>query len=146
MFYAGFSLNCQDNDNNLISGVFTYFQTPSIFSSNYATRRVGIYPSSKLVEWGGDGNFPRPPLFLGWSSIDIESLKINVDDAFAIAESNGGSDFREKNDNICTIHVSMSPYMNNETRKIWHITYDTDYSERLKILVDANNGEVQISD
>lgn len=146
LFYAGFSLNCQDKEKDFISGVFTYFQTPNIFSSYYVTRRFGVYPSSELVEWGGNGNFPRPPLFLGWSSIDIEKLKISGDEAFEIAEGKGGNDFREKNKNICTIHVSISPYMNKEVNETWHIVYDTDYSERLEILVDANSGEVYISE
>lgn len=144
LFYARFSLFCQNHQYGFSSSVLTYFQSTGMFS-NYNTRRLGVYPSSNRVEWGGDGYFPKPPIF-GWSSINLEDLKITADEAFAIAESNGGSDFREKVKNSCTIHVLMSPYMNNETRKIWHITYDTDYSERLEILVDSNNGETYKSE
>jgi hypothetical protein len=112
IYYLSFNALCQDNLNGFSLGDFYYFK--QVFLNNgkirYSAREIQILPEYGRVILGNGANFLHP--LLGWKSINLGDIKISAENAFRIADENGGQDARRSVENDCTIQVRLSGYDN----------------------------------
>jgi hypothetical protein len=101
----------------------------------YTTRQIGIYPLAKQVTWGDGSNYPHS-FFRPWRSMDFENFEITADEALQIADANGGESARIKQNNDCSILVSLFQDHPNQ----WEVDYHVDFH----ILINPYNGKFQI--
>jgi hypothetical protein len=119
LYRVGFHTTC-DNASGQFRGVeLYYYQEVTKGGENlYSERLIEIHPEYGYLAWGGDTFYPRPR-FGGWTAIDLESIaKVPAEHALALADQRGGSDFRNKENNICNIGVSMWP-----EQRDWSVLY-----------------------
>ncbi len=140
VFSMLFEKDCSTIPKGFDAGWVVYFKlhnkdgTPDYF--HYQTDAIAIFPLSKNMKAGRD-YFPRP--LLGWTSINVNSLKVTADDALQIAEEKGGEKTRLKLNNICKISVFNSPSSGDND---WIVRYEG----RFEIHIDPYSGEYKIID
>ncbi len=136
VFDMYFEKDCSDNPKGFDSGTIIYFKFNNDDETSdylhYQTKVISIYPLFKNVEAGG--NYFRRPLF-GWTSINLNSLKVTADDALQMAEEK----VRLKLNNECKITVYNSPASGDNN---WIVRY----SGRFEIHIDPYSGEYKIID
>jgi len=105
----------------------------------YSVHMIGIYPRAGEGEWGGNVKFSRS-LFDKWYYIDLEKLKVALEDALQIAEDNGGEQARLSVNNLCTVDLSLSPYPYPQ----WNISYSLVPTRIFEININAYTAEYEI--
>jgi len=115
----------------------TYFR--DIGSQNYTTREIDIFPLYGGAATGGGTNFPRP--LFGWKSLELDKLKITVDDALRLAEENGGKESRLAFKNKCDISVFITSHGQS-----WKVLYyeDTNGKRIFEANIDPYTGEFDV--
>ena len=70
---------------------------------------------------------------------------LNSDSVMAIAEQNGGSQFREENPKCTTTAVIVKPYT-SDTKIYWYVKFysNTDESNFLQLAINASNGNILV--
>lgn len=90
----------------------------------FITDTKEFYPTSKIFGIGG---------------FVYSDLEVTPEEALQIAEEQGGEDFRESVNNMCTIDVDYLP--STYSKNNWRIIYKNG-DERLNFLINPKNGEV----
>lgn len=136
--------DCMDDPHGFYSFDIVYFKESAIRSwgRQYRTRLIEIVTWQGLIRWG-DGNF-SDAILPGWDKADFEKFKITADDAVAIAEKNGGSEFRKGEKNRCRIATWLLNYptVTGYTKNSWRVDYDwADFS----INIDPFSGKFKVN-
>lgn len=121
---------CDTNPVGFEDADITYFKTNG---ENYYTRRVGIYLWGKEADWAGGAVSPRP--YFGWKNVDLKKFKISADDAFQIAEANGGKAIRQAVNNLCHFNMVISP---NGDFGNWQVQYYGGPSDATLFMININ--------
>jgi len=136
IYYLSFDSECQNNLAGFDMAEIIFFRVNNL---EYDLREININPLAGEVAWGAEARFPRP-IFGKWNNVNLSEISITADQAFQIAEENGGREQRLKNKNECDILVRI-PNSNNDGR--WDVSY---YSPLFEILINPYTGEYNIPD
>lgn len=99
-------------------------------------RQLWILPKQNRVEWYET----QYDIYYSYVTFEIEEIKISLEDAIKIAEEQGGTAFRLKEDNQCRIVVEIIAGIQENNWQIWYTSDDNQYV----IYVDKETGEYQI--
>jgi hypothetical protein len=98
---------------------------------------VGPNAPPRGVDHGSEDTFN--PSNLSTQPFDVAFLKIDSDQAFAVAQKHGGKELLEKNPSHPLIYILDWDSQNNELR--WHVIYGSAPNKsQLTIIVDASTG------
>jgi len=104
IYSVAFDSVCENKGDGFSTGYFVLFRPIWIHNElHYQAREIFIDPLVSIVRWGHGKNYPRP--LLGWDNIEIDKFKITAEQAFMIAEENGGKQARLDKGNNCNIAV-----------------------------------------
>lgn len=122
LYKAGFDAACDNASGKFREAEFYYYQEVTKGGKSwYSVRAIEIESEYGYLAWGGDTFYPRPR-FGGWTEIDLENItKVPAEKALALADQRGGNDFRNKENNICSLSVSMWPWAFE--RSDWSVFY-----------------------
>ncbi|MFT3891640.1 MAG: PepSY domain-containing protein [Anaerolineales bacterium] len=135
MYGMIFARRCQDNPRGFEGADFTFYKNNK--RGGYTVHEMDLYPGDSGVSWGGSDNWSRP--LFGWTSINLQRLKITADDALQIAEENGGTEFRVKTSNMCDIQLVIKP--NPDGDNDWIVGYYANNgSEHFEIQINPYTG------
>ncbi|MCG2785184.1 MAG: hypothetical protein L6461_08780 [Anaerolineae bacterium] len=136
-----FTGSCANAPSGFEDAHITYFK---IDEKIYATREIKLFLWNKKAVWAGGAEFSRPPIF-GWKNIDMETISVGPNDAFQIAEANGGKTIRQSVENICSITMSIAPNAGFQYED-WQVEYRGSHEEPLfKIIIDPYSGLYEIT-
>ncbi len=105
----------------------------------YTAHEIDIYPLYAGVSVAEETNLEQPMFDLG--SVNLNKLKVTVDDALRIAEENGGRNFRLAIKNQCNMSFRISSnnqvwyinYSNQDSSSVFEMSIDP-YTEKYKLL------------
>ena len=117
--------------------VIYYKMVTTDSKTKYVTRQIDVNPLAKQVTWGDGSEYPRS-FIRPWHDIDFENFKVTADEAFQIAEVNGGNDARAKRKNDCGVLVSLLQDHPNKWGVDYYVLAD------FHVLVDPYSGKTQI--
>jgi len=122
LYRALFDTSCENTSGKFESADLYYYQEISVEGKRrYSVRTFSIRPQYGYIAWGWDTTYPRP-FIRGWEEINSESITgTPAEKAFELAEQQGGRNFRDKEDNICSISVSNYPWAYK--RNDWSVHY-----------------------
>lgn len=137
-----FSLNCDEVDVGLQAGRFQFFKIVKDENDQEVriVRLIAIDPRYRFVSlWEREFS----PRIIDWSSIDLNSMKFDNEQALQIAEDNGGQNQRLSLNNACSIAISLSP--NSAQYRGWNIFYTRHDNRRIafEVKVDPFTGEIR---
>ncbi len=137
IYSLNFKRDCQNIDGGFDSFIAIYYKEVRIGLENrYKTRQIDIFPLAKQVTWGSGSDYPRS-VWDKWATVDVQSFKITADEAFQIAEKNGGTEARLKVRNKCNILVK-SPH--NKAQK-WSVSYYV--LAAFQVIIDPYTGQYE---
>lgn len=106
LYFLDFSLGCNEINNGLQYGQFTFFKIEKIGGrQTRITHNIEIDPKNKSVSAWQTNYYPS---LVTWKSIDLINTKISADEALQIAERDGGYSKRTAVNNSCNISVGIS--------------------------------------
>lgn len=140
LYYLDFNTACEDNLKGFGLAEIAYFKTVphGVLQKDYEVRAFQIDPQYGYVISSGGANFPQP-LFDKWESVNLNKPQIPAEDAFKIAEENGGRTARLSLRNQCTINVRLS---GNTGWRVFIYANDTG-SSIFRMEVDASTGKIK---
>lgn len=100
-----FERECEDNPAGFERAAFLFDQLIYQKEFRYNTRAIEISLPDSTASWGSGGGYPRP--LLGATEFNLDDLKITADDAFKLAEENGGKEARQSIQNNCKISLHL---------------------------------------
>jgi hypothetical protein len=104
---VSFALGCTEVDNGFQNAHFRYYQNMNLKNVAFRLERsIQIDPRSNSVYLL---EFEYSPRLVEWGSIDLTRFQFSADDALAIAERNGGQQYRVSAENNCDIDVLLTP-------------------------------------
>lgn len=135
-----FRATCKKIDRGFQNGRFDFF---NLINENGIESRL-----SRFIDIDTRGNFiyvkewKYSPNLRNSAVIDLKELKVSAEQAFQIAESNGGKEKRQSVENACEITVGLSPGSANY--RGWVVIYTrTDTGAFLfRIQIDPYTGEI----
>lgn len=126
---------CRDDLVGFDAADITFYKSNN--QGGYRVHEMQIYPSGNGVSWGSDDNWPSP--LFGWTSINLQRLRVTAENALQIAEKNGGNEFRAKAKNMCDIHLIIKP--NPDGDNDWIVFYSAnDGSDHFEVQIDPYTG------
>ena len=138
---------CQDSFGGFDQAQFTFY---SVDKNSYFVHEIWITPSDREV---GAGN----AIYKNngkWKQIDLKKVKVgNASEALSIAEENGGKEARFNNDNKCSIHILLDPFVYEYeflpgliTRHDWgwNVEYAGESINIYEIAIDPNTGKFKV--
>ena len=135
-----FRSHCNKIDEGFQNGRFEFF---TVVKENESESRL-----SRFVDIDTRGNFVHvnetkyDPNIENWAVVDLEKLKISAEQAFQIAEQNGGKEIRESVNNDCAVSLVLAP--DNARYKGWAVIYTQDSGTPIfHIQVDPYTGEIR---
>jgi hypothetical protein len=132
-----FGMDCQDANYGPQYADFTFYKVEqSDGKESRLVRRIYILHQEKTVWWTEIEYFP---MLADWGNIDLTKTKISVNDAFQIAERNGGYRARLGVENNCKV-TAFLPIWGYDG---WNITY-TGLDKLFDINIDPLSGEYKI--
>ncbi|MFN8411697.1 MAG: hypothetical protein U0Z26_04850 [Anaerolineales bacterium] len=140
-----FNRGCSDDLYGFDIGEISYFKIEGSNTSRYILYDMLISPINKGVVWDTGGYYPRP--LLGWTKVDLNSLKVAAEDALQMAEENGGKEARLKVYNECEIHLIINPTpVGDNDWKVSYINHTSTHEPILfEIHIDPYSGKHKIS-
>jgi hypothetical protein len=136
MFFTG---NCANSSSGFDNAYLTYFKAVGKY---YTTREIYISISEEKAVWAGEANFPRPFLF-DWNDAASGKIKVDANEAFQIAEKNGGLAARQSVKNNCHFNMITSPNAGYQYEN-WQVEYRGKYEEPLfKIIINPYDGKFE---
>ncbi len=135
-----FRATCENIDKGFQNGRFDFF---NVINENDVKVLI-----SRLIDIDTRGNFiyvkewKYSPNSGNSAVIDLNELKVSAEQAFQVAESNGGKEKRQLVENACEITIGLSPGSTNY--RGWAVTYTrTDTGAFLfRIQIDPYTGEI----
>lgn len=129
-----FNLACSKIDKGFQYAIFTYMKEKiSIRGYSAVEHEIHIEPQQGLISaW----EFIYDPGLVRSKSVDMKDISITADQALIIAEENGGSEIRAKNNNSCDTSASLSP--NSVNYDGWRVMYSP---QLFSISIDPTTGE-----
>ena len=121
LYRVSFYTSCENSSGKFESADLYYYQEIKVNERRkYSVRNILIEPEYGYIAWGGDSKYPRP--IWGWAEIEIKNiLRFPAEKALELADQEGGSEFRNKENNDCRITVDTWPWGYN--RSDWNINY-----------------------
>jgi len=121
LYRASFYTTCNNPSGAFQNAELYYFQEVKVDGKQmYSVRSILIQPEYGYIAWGGDTKFPRP--LLGWAEIDLDAMKrLPAERALELANKEGGSKFRNRENNDCRMTVDMWPW--GYERGDWKVGY-----------------------
>lgn len=134
-----FTADCQYIDQGPQKVAFGLYKiTDPIFRSSGIEEFIAIDPSTTSI-WRS--NKRLGPTTMPSAVIDLSRLKITANDAFRLAEENGGKNIRLALDNNCFISASLAP---NGLYKDWHVVYqNNNLDEVFTLLINPYTGMIK---
>jgi len=80
------------------------------------------------------------PVVINWKTIDLTTAAITADDALQIAESNGGTETRNKVGDDC--YISVSFFFDSASYDGWTVSYYQNPGTLLEINIDPITGDI----
>jgi hypothetical protein len=124
--------NCQENLVGFEYSTFVFHRL-SQDGSDYNARAISISLPYGIVSWGDGETYP-----LGGIEFDVNKLKITADDAFSIAEKNGGKAARQSVQNKCR----LSFFLDENWRVIYYGPISNNSPKLFEITIDPYTGEI----
>lgn len=123
LYKVVFDTTCDSASDQFGDAEFLYYQEITKDGVNlYSVRGFDIYPAYGYLSWSGDTIYPRPKLGRKLIKIDLENIiKVPAEKALALADQQGGSDFRKKENNNCNITIILWP--EQYERSDWLVLY-----------------------
>ncbi|MBV6451514.1 MAG: hypothetical protein MHPDNHAH_02258 [Anaerolineales bacterium] len=141
LFSMRFYVDCQGKPNGFSIGDFVFYKEITMQEEkSYSYREILIRPLYGDISWGAEAVYPRPSS--GWKKVELETVKVDADEALDIAEKNGGEDFRLSLNNDCQVSLT---YNENFEYKGWVVLVSRIGGVRqFKIYIDASSSEYEI--
>lgn len=135
-----FYTECQHIDQGAQKSVFEFYKiTPSLFSRRGYEETITIEPASRSIWLKREGLHSR---MIYKSSMDLAQLKVSADDAFRIAEENGGYETRMGVGNNCSVSAVLAP---DGVAQNWIINYfNKDDAHLFDITIDQYTGRYEV--
>jgi hypothetical protein len=137
-----FDFDCSYLGNGPQSAGFTYIKIDQIREkeSRFLSQLI-IEPRRNSVIAYKEEMYPHQELF---RTIDLDELKISLQEVIEKVEDNGGSDIREEVANQCTITVILNPGLVRDY--VWRVSYQSESdSELLSVYyIDPLTGDLTI--
>jgi hypothetical protein len=132
-----FGMDCKDADYGPQYASFKFYKVVQIRErESRIVHDIHIFPAANSVWWTEVEYYPK---LANWDSLDQTQIKVSVNDALQIAETNGGSEARLAVNNECKFVASI-PIWEYEG---WNLTYTSD-AKLFDINIDPRTGEYQI--
>lgn len=129
-----FRVDCYEVSSGFQSGGFSYFKT---VQSSRLEQMMSIIPNENIVRLTEVKHIPEREK---WESIDLDRVRITVDNALQIAEENGGSRVRGEVSDNCAV---LAFYEAGGKYDGWLVTYFSNGS-LFDINIDAQTGEFKV--
>ena len=127
--------SCRENVDGFFSFEIVYYKTVKTgWEMVYTARRIDLLSGGSTATWAGDGDFSAN-FFQRWQNIEMTKFQITADQAYRIAEENGGRAARRNSDDkYCQIFVSAE---NGEDS--WLVDYAANV---VRASIDPSTGKV----
>jgi len=124
LYRVSFYTSCENPSGKFENADLYYYQeVQDNGKRKYSVRNILIEPEYGYIAWGGDSKYPRP--ILGWTKIEVKNiLSLPAEKALELTDQQGGSEFRNKENNDCRITVNMWPW--GYDRSDWKVGYSGD--------------------
>lgn len=97
---------CRDNANGFFGFEIVYYKTIKTgWEMVYTARSIDLMSGGATAIWAGDGDFSAN-FFERWQNIELTKFKITAEQAYRIADENGGrAALRYSEDKYCQLYV-----------------------------------------
>jgi hypothetical protein len=132
-----FGMDCKDVDYGSQYANFRFYKVVHTREKeSRLVHNIYIFPAENSVWWTEIEYYPK---LANWGSLDQKQIKVSVNDALQIAETNGGRKARLEVNNKCKF-AAIIPIWEYEG---WNLTYTSD-AKLFNINIDPLTGEYRI--
>jgi hypothetical protein len=121
LYKVWFDSDCDSSDGRFNNAEFLYYREVTEGEDKlYAVRAIELDPEEGMLIWGEDAGYHRPSFF-GWINVDENFARVPADQALALADARGGSEFRKTANYVCSVDLSLWPEGNDSMD--WSVSY-----------------------